>query len=164
MKISILSTLAMALVAAGIASADEPQLPPLKEGLWESHTQQTIQKSKFETVVKLCRTREFDKSLKASMKSTGENLRKANHCTENATQLSANSYSAEMHCEKDGTVTKTLVSYQGDTSYHMEMHRTSNQSESLTIIDDRYVGSCPADMKPGDAVTGDGTKMHLGNP
>lgn len=164
MKISILSIFAMVLVSAGIASADEPQLPPLKEGLWEAHTQQTIQKNKFETVVKLCRTREFDKSLKESMKSVGENIRKANRCTESHTQLSANSYTAETHCEKDGAVTKTMVSYQGDTSYHMEMHRTSGQSESVTIIDDRYVGSCPADMKPGDAVTGDGKKMHLGNP
>ncbi len=164
MKISILSAFALALVSAGIASADEPQLPPLKEGLWEAHTQQTIQKNKFETVVKLCRTREFDKSLKASMKSVGENLRKTNRCTENVNQLSASSYSTEMHCEKDGTVTKTVVSFQGDASYHMEMHRISGQSESITIIDDRYVGSCPADMKPGDAVTGDGKKMHLGNP
>jgi hypothetical protein len=38
----------------------------------------------------------------------------------------------------------------------------SGDSESVTIIDSRYLGSCPADMKPGDTVMADGTKMSLG--
>jgi hypothetical protein len=67
-----------------------------------------------------------------------------------------------MHCDKDASDTKMTVTYQSDTSYHMEMHMKRGQSESVTIIDDRLVGRCPADMKPGDAVTGDGKKMNLG--
>jgi len=42
------------------------------------------------------------------------------------------------------------------------MNVTTPQSQTVTIIDDRFVGSCPADMKPGDAVMGDGKKMNLG--
>jgi hypothetical protein len=164
MKIYLLATCAMVFVSAGTAGADEPQLPQLKEGLWESHTQMTIQNTKHESVLKLCRTHQFDKSLKDQTKATGENLRKARQCTDIVTQQSANSYSSESHCAKDGSVTKTTVTYQGDTSYHMEMHRKDNQSESVTTIDDKYVGSCPADMKPGDAVMGDGKKFNLAAP
>jgi hypothetical protein len=164
MKISILSTLATMFVTTGIAYADEPQLPPLKEGLWESRTQQVSQNNKFQTVMKLCRSHDFDKSMKASAKSTGENLRKLNQCTDVTSKISANSYLSELHCAKDGSVSKTTVTYQGDTSYHMELHRKDSKSESVTTIDDRYVGSCPADMKPGDAVMADGKKMSLGTP
>jgi hypothetical protein len=163
-KISILSSFALMLVTAAIAYADEPQLPPLKEGLWESHTQQVMQSNKFQTVMKLCRSHAFDKSMKASAKSTGESLRKMNQCTDVTSQISPNSFLSELNCAKDGSVTKTTVTYQGDSSYHMEMHRKDSKSESVTTIDDRYVGSCPADMKPGDAIMADGKKMSLGTP
>ena len=164
MKIQLLSTCAMVLVSSGIAAADEPQLPPLKEGLWESHTQMIIQNTKHESVLKLCRTHQIDKSVKDQTKAMGENLRKTRQCTDVVTQQSANSYSSESHCAKDGSVTKITVTFQGDTSYHMEMHRKDNQSETQTTIDDKYVGSCPADMKPGDAVMGDGKKFNLATP
>jgi hypothetical protein len=164
MKTEILSSFAMMFVSIGIACADELQLPPMKEGLWESHTQQVIQGKKYDISMKMCKSHEFDKSMQASMKTAGENMRKLNHCTDSVTRLSGNSYSSEMHCEKDGSVTKTTMSYQGDTSYHMEMHMTDSKSETVMIIDDKYVGNCPADMKPGDAVTGDGKKMNLGTP
>jgi hypothetical protein len=164
MKIHLLTTCAMVFVAAGIAGADEPQLPPLKEGLWESHTQMVIQNNKHESTLKVCRTHEIDKSVKEKTKAIGENLRKSRQCTDVITRQSAASYSSESHCAKDGSVTKTTVTFQGDTSYHMEMHRKDNQSESATTIDDKYVGSCPVDMKPGDAVMGDGKKFNLVGP
>jgi hypothetical protein len=164
MKIHLLTTSAMVFVAAGIAVADQPELPPLKEGLWESHTQMIIQNSKHDSVLKLCRNHQFDKFLKDQSKSTGENLRKARQCTDTITQQSAGSYSSESHCAKDGSVTKITATFQGDTSYHMEMHRKDNQSESVTTIDDKYVGSCPVDMKPGDTVMADGKKFNLFTP
>jgi uncharacterized membrane protein YhiD involved in acid resistance len=161
MKIHLLTTCAMVLVSAGIAIADQPELPPLKEGLWESHTTMVIQNTKHESVLKLCRTHQTDKAVKDQSKATGEKLRKARQCTDTITQQSAGSYSSESHCAKDGSVTKITVSIHGDTSYHLEMHRKDNQSESATTIDDKYVSNCPADMKPGDAIMGDGKRFNL---
>jgi hypothetical protein len=158
------ATLAMLLTAAAIARADEPQLPPLREGLWESHTQQTTKGNKTETVLKLCRTHEYDQTVRSSMNLAGENTRKLNQCTEKVKRRSASSYSSEMHCAKDGSATKVTMTFQDDTSYHMDMHLKKGGSEIVMIIDDRYVGSCPPDMKPGDAVTGDGKKMNLAAP
>jgi hypothetical protein len=164
MKIEVLPAFAILLVSAGIARADAPTLPPLKEGLWESHTQQVVKKNKTQTVLDLCRTHEYDESIKASMKLAGENLRILKQCTETVTRRSANSYSSEMHCVKDGSVTKVTMTFQGDTSYRMEMHVKEGKSETETTVDDHYVGNCPADMKPGDAVTADGKKMNLRSP
>jgi hypothetical protein len=161
MTIEAFLSLAALYASIGIASADELQLPPTKEGLWESHTQQLIQNKKYETVIKICQSHELEKS----MKSAGESLRKQNQCSELVTRQSANSYTSESHCDKGpltGSVTKTTITYQGDTASHMEMHMTNGPSDTVTIVDSRYLGSCPADMKPGDAVTADGTKMNLG--
>jgi hypothetical protein len=155
----------MLLASIAIARAEEPpQLPPLKEGLWEAHTQQIINKNKTESMLRLCRTHEYDNSIKASMKQAGENMRKSKQCTETVTRKSANRFLSEMHCDADGSVTKVTMTFQGDTSYRMEMHVKNGKSDAATIINDRYVGPCPADMKPGDAVTGDGRRMNLATP
>jgi len=158
---SVVAGSAVMFALIGFARADELQLPPAKDGLWQTHTQQVIQNKKIETSMKMCKSQELDKS----MKSAGENIRKLNHCTDVVTRQSANSFLSESHCDKgplSGAVTKTSMTYQADTSYHMEMHMKDAQSESVTIIDARYLGSCPADMKPGDVVMADGAKMNLG--
>jgi hypothetical protein len=161
MKITYFLSIATMIVSIENASADQIQLPPLKEGLWESHTHQVIQKRKVETVMKLCRTNALDKS----MKSAGEEMRKSYHCVVVLTRQSANSFFSEMHCDKgplSGSVNKTTMTYQSDTSYRVEQRMTMGQSETVTIIDERYLGSCPSDMKPGDALMADGKKISLG--
>jgi Protein of unknown function (DUF3617) len=156
---------AMLLAWTAIARADEPQLPPLREGLWESHTQQKTKANKTESVLKLCRTHDYDQTVRSSIQLAGQNTRKFNQCTEKVKRKSANSYSSEMHCARDGSVTKVTMTFQGDTSYHMEMHlKNAGGSETDMTVDDRYVGTCPSDMKAGDAVTGDGKKMNLASP
>jgi len=163
MKNRIFSTFASMLLGIGIAGADELELPTMKEGLWEAHTQQTIQGKTFETSLKMCKSHELDKSMRETAKSARENLRKMKQCGDAVvTRPSANVITSESHCAKDSSVIKSTITFQGDTSYHMEMNVTTPQSQTVTIIDDRFVGSCPADMKPGDAVMGDGKKMNLG--
>jgi|ERR1022692_1479138 hypothetical protein len=107
--------------------------------------QQTIQQRKNDTVMKLYRTNALDKS----MKSAGEDMRKSNHCVVVLTRQSANSFFSEMHCEKSplsGSVNKTTMTCQGDTCYRVEQRMTMGQSETVTIIDERYLGSCPSDI------------------
>lgn len=158
MKVRLFFSTVTMFISIGISHADEPQIPLLKEGLLESHTQMVLNGKKIESVMKLCSTHEMEKS----MKSNRDNLRKRNHCSEVTTRLSADSYSSEMHCDKDGSVTKSTVTYQGDTSSHTEVHTTTGRFESVTIIDQKYLGKCPADMKPGDAVTADGQRSNFG--
>jgi len=141
---------AVLLAAGGIAEADGIKPPPTKEGLWETHSTQTQQgKTVFDRSVKMCQSKETTKS----MQSNGEELRKKNECTSNVTQPSTNTYVEESRCAKGpnaGSITKVVYSYQGDTASHTEMHMNVGKSETVMIMDAKYVGSCPAGMKPGD--------------
>jgi hypothetical protein len=147
----------------GIAGADEFKPPPMKDGLWETHSRQTQQgKAVFDTSVKLCQSKELTKS----MQSSGEQLRKRDGCTSTVTQPSPNTFAEESRCAKGpnvGAVTKIIYTYQGDTASHMEMHTNDGKSETVMIMDAKYLGSCPAGMKPGDAVMADGKKISGGS-
>jgi uncharacterized protein DUF3617 len=139
-------------VAIGSAAADGIKPPPMKDGLWETHNTQTQQgKTASDTSVKMCQSKELTKS----MQSIGEELRKKNECTSSVTQTSRNTYMEENRCAKGpnaGSVTKAVSTYQGDTASHTEMHMNAGKSETVMIIDAKYLGSCPAGMKPGDLI------------
>jgi hypothetical protein len=165
MHMTFRAVLLIAILSAliGIAGADEFKPPPMKDGLWETHSTQTQQgKTVFDMSVKMCQSKEHTKSLQ----STGEELRKKNECTSTVTQPSPNSYVEESRCSKGpnaGSVTKINYTFQGDTASHTEMHMNAGKSETVMIMDAKYLGSCPAGMKPGDAVTADGKKIGGGN-
>jgi hypothetical protein len=156
----LLAAIPSALI--GISAADEFKPPPMKDGLWETHSRQTQQgKTVFDTSSKMCQSKELTKS----MQSNGEELRKKNECTSTVTQPSPNTYVEESRCAKGpnaGSGTKVIYTYQGDTASHMEMHTNEGKSETVMIMDAKYLGSCPAGMKPGDAVMADGKKISAG--
>jgi hypothetical protein len=136
----------------GIAGADEIKPPPTKEGLWETHSTQIQQgKTVSDRSVKMCQSKEITKS----MQSDGEELRKKNECTSSVTRPAANTYVEESRCAKGpnaGSVTKVVYTYQGDTASHTEMHMDMGKVATVMIMDAKYVGSCPAGMKPGDLI------------
>ena len=50
-----------------------------------------------------------------------------------------------------------------DTVAHIEMHsRQGSTTESVTVMDMKYLGSCPSGLQPGDAIMPDGKKLSLG--
>jgi hypothetical protein len=162
MKCKLAFLVAVLAAWIGVVEADGIKPPPTKEGLWETHSTQTQQgKTVFDKSVKMCQSNETTKS----MQSSGEELRKKNECTSNVTQPSTNTYVEESRCAKGpnaGTVTKVVYTYQGDTASHTEMHMNVGKSETVMIIDAKYLGSCPAGMKPGDLMI-DGKIMSGGN-
>jgi hypothetical protein len=94
-----------------------------------------------------------------SMQSIGEEVRKKNECTSTVTQPSSNTFVEESRCAKGpnaGSVTKVVYTHQGDTASHTEMHVNLGKSAIVMIMDAKYLGSCPAGMKPGDIMTSDG--------
>ncbi len=153
---------AVLLVWIGIAGADVFQPPPMKDGLWEAHSTQIQQgKTVSDTSVKICQSKELTKSMQLN----GESLRNKNECTSSVTQPSANTYVEESRCAKGptaGSITKIVYKYQGDTASHTEMHMSVGGMESVMIVDAKYVGICPAGMKPGDLIMG-GKIISSGN-
>jgi hypothetical protein len=140
------------------AWAAEVAIPEMKDGLWESRTQRTVQGKKLDVTMKICHSSEAQQSMKA----TGDEVRKANQCTEVVTQTSPTTYTSESRCAKGvlaGSVTKLVYTLEGDLAYHMEVHSMQGQDDTLTITDSKYLGSCPAGMKPGDVVMADGKKL-----
>ena len=151
----------LAIAAAGAGDA-----PEVKEGLWSVHTQ-TIENpgnKKTEGSFELCRSHAYDQSVRATAKAM-----KA--CTMTNESLQGGKYSSGTHCVVGGTTieSKGTTTFQGDTSTHSETHSTYSPamggiSESTTIMDQKYVGSCPAGMQPGDRKMADGRVVHSGRP
>lgn len=139
-------------VWVGMAWADEIKPPPTREGLWETHSTQTEQGKKvLDRSVKMCQS----KALTDSMQANAEQLKKKNECTSRVTRPSANTYVEENRCAKGpnaGSVTKVVYTHHGDTASHTEMHMNVGKSETVMIMDAKYLGTCPAGMKPGDLV------------
>jgi hypothetical protein len=143
-----------------IARAADP--PEVQEGLWEIHSQsiENPGNKKTEFTHRLCRDHAFDRA-------AIDLARNMKDCTTNITNDGANKFSADSRCTVAGTaiVSKGIATYQGTTSSHSETHTTytpalNGKTDEVMIQDQKYVGSCPAGMKPGDQMGADGTVQH----
>jgi hypothetical protein len=142
----------------GSVCADEVQLPQMKEGLWEWHTQQIVDGNVTQASMKICQTHEQEKAMQGPA-DAGKDA-----CKSVTTRQSPGVYVSQTHCDKgpmQGAVSKVTMTYRGDTGYHSESHITRGTEEKVTIMESKYLGSCPVDMKPGDAVLEDGRRFNL---
>lgn len=161
MGIRLAFGIAAVVASIGMAGADEFKAPPMKDGLWETHSLRTHEgKTVTDSSVKVCQSQELTKSTQ----SMGDEVRKRDQCASTVSQPSANTYVEESRCAKGanaGSVTKVIYTFQGDTNSRMEMHihEHNDKSETVMVMDMKYLGSCPVDMKPGDAITADGKKI-----
>jgi hypothetical protein len=142
---------ALLSLSFGIAGADDFTPPPMKDGLWETHIAQTKggRKEPENSPVQMCQAKDFAKSALADAKE----MRKNDECTSSVTKTSPNSFKEETQCKKGanaGNVIKASYSYQGDSASHTEMHFGEGASETIVIMDSKWLGNCPAGMKPGD--------------
>ena len=155
---SVSRFLLLGTLCASIAMAGEDDIkpPPTREGLWETHSKQTEQgKTVSDRSVRMCQSKQITQAMQAR----GERMRKQNECTTHLSKPSANTYIEESRCAKGpsaGTATKVIYTNEGDTASHTEMHLDAGGSQTLVIIDAKYLGACPAGMKPGDLMMEDG--------
>jgi len=159
-KIALVSAAALGLQFAQAAEPSE-----LKEGLWSIRTQLTDNpgNKKDDTTTTLCRNHAYDKSVIALAKGAVKDCKYDE-------RLQGGKYSTGMHCVVAGTVIETnaTATYEGDTAAHGEDHTTYSPSlggvsESIRIVDQKYIGSCPAGAQPGDLTTTAGKVVHLGS-
>ena len=156
MRITLGFVIAIVGGSVGLAAADEFKPPPMKDGLWETHSVQTqAGKTVSDMSIKMCQSKEFTQS----SQSLAQEMRKRNQCSSMVSQRSANTIVEETRCAKGpsaDTVIKSVYSNVGDTAAHIEMHQQKGNSDNVTVMDTKYVGSCPAGMKPGDVIMPDG--------
>jgi hypothetical protein len=160
MKKMLLSAAAALLLPIGIANAVDA--PELKEGLWSSHTKTTDNSGTkpSEQTSTICRNHAYDQHVQSLVKGM-------KGCTKVSESFQGGKYSVEMHCAIGNTVvdSKGTTIFQGDTATHSETHATytpamGGVSETTMIMDQKYVGSCPAGAQPGDITYADGRVTH----
>jgi hypothetical protein len=84
-------------------------------------------------------------------------------CGKATTNYQGSKLNSEMRCTVGGSVidSKETAVFQGDTAIHSETHATYSpalygMSETTTITDQKYTGSCPAGSQPGDMRNAEG--------
>ena len=144
----------IAIVFLSIARAADP--PPLKEGLWEISGQSVENPGSKRTDFKyqICRNHAYDSAMDALVKN-------AKGCTTSFDDLGGGRFASSSSCNVDGTVivSKGTYTYENMTSTHSESYATyspayKGKTDEHVVQDQRYVGGCPAGMKPGDRITG----------
>lgn len=154
---------AIAIVClVGFAAALD--LPPLREGLWSIHTQTTDNPGNVKTdfTQKICRNHAYDNSAQTKAKSMPG-------CKVLNENLNAQTYTIEMECKIGGSAihSKGVTTRTGDAAFRSETHATyapalNGVSDSIMIMDQKYLGSCPSGIAPGDIIRADGTILHTG--
>ena len=153
---------AVVSVVSGIAAADEFKPPPMKM----VSARPTARRPSKGKPCLIHRPRDVSIERAHEVDAVERRDRKKNACTSAVTQPSPNTYVEESRCAKGpnaGSVTKIIYTYQGDTASRTEMHVNDGKSETVMVMDAKYLGSCPAGMKPGDVVMPDGKKIAVGS-
>jgi uncharacterized protein DUF3617 len=162
MKRILAPTAAMLLLPIGTAYAIDP--PPLKEGLWsvKMHTVDNPGNKVIDGSFTLCRDHAFDDRIRATAK-------KMKDCTTLNESLQSGKYSSETSCKVGGSViqSKGTSTLMDDNTIHSETKSTftpamGGVAETTMVMDQKYVGACPAGTQPGDRTNANGTVMHLG--
>ncbi len=161
MKRLLMCATAILSVVGFVAAID---LPASREGLWSMRTQTTDNPGNVKTdfTQKICRNHAYDSAARAKAK----NMPGCKVLNEN---LSGHTYTLEMECKIAGSVihSKGVTTIVGDAAFHSESHATyapalNGVSDTTIIIDQKYLGSCPSGIEPGDIIRSDGTILHTG--
>jgi len=139
----------LTVLLLSVAYAADP--PKLKEGLWSVHSESTGNPGNVKNTAdfNLCRDHAYDDLVRTRDKSI-------RGCTVGSDNFADGKLTTEIHCNLMGVITdsKTVTSYQGDTATHSETEATfepakGGLTDQTTITDQKYIGACPAGMKPG---------------
>ncbi len=150
---------AMVLLATQ-ASAQE--MPSMKPGLWESTTSTRMGGSvKSGPKTMMCINEAMQRLMLANSQRAGA------FCGKNITRREGNQFIAEAECRVSGATLKSqsIAIFTGDTAFRVESSSTvsppiSGINDSSATQEARYVGPCPAGMKPGDITSG-GRTMNM---
>ena len=145
-------------VLLSFASAYAADLPDIKEGLWSSQTK-TIDNPGNKLgggIVTICRSHAYDQYVK-------DLAAKLPGCTKLSENVSGHTRTSALRCTVGNTVidTKETTTSQGGAAIHSETHAIYTPplygvSDSTMIMDQKYLGSCPPDLQPGDMKGADG--------
>ncbi len=149
-------------VAATVSVARAAGPPRLLEGLWEISVHSTENPGGKETEYsfRLCRDHAFDKQ-------TDELVKNNKNCATNCRAWDADRFSGgvPLHRVRHRHRVERAVRLSEDTAVHSESAATYTpplygKTDETMVQDQRYLGNCPAGMKPGDRILADGSLVR----
>ena len=142
------------------AAALADDYPPRKPGLWQVKMEA---EGTVEHTMQMC----IDADTDQLFHSVGTDLR-AKHCQQNDVKVNGTVVTANSVCKVHGTTitTSATTNFTGDTAYHSDIKTHFDpallgKSDTTMTQDATWTGPCPADMKPGDMVLGNGIKINV---
>lgn len=159
-----IATATLCLIAVGFAQSI--QVPFQKEGLWSNH-RETVNNPgnvKNESTEKICRSHAYDQYVRDLAK-------KVAGCKVVSESYAGGIYSIATECSTGGSVIKSnsTVKSLGEDDVRSESHATYTpplfgMSNTSTTMEQKYLGSCPTGMQPGDITHENGTVTHTWKP
>jgi hypothetical protein len=148
------------LVVASMVQAD--QLPHRRPGAW-----QMTRSSPDSKLPPMAATLCIDAATESALMEAGESSAKK-MCSKSGVHFNGQNGTIDTVC-KFGTSTQTshsTITSTGNDAFRVETHShfdppLAGKSERTTISDSKWLGPCPADMKPGDVVMANGMKMNI---
>ena len=146
-----------------IGTAFAIDAPPMKEGLWSIHTQSTNNpgNKKDESTKSICRDHAYDAHAQELAKQAQAKCKKIHESS------SGGVISTEMECPVGGSIihTKGTATIMGENAARSETHANYTPpmfgiSDTTMVMEQKYVGACPAGVQPGDFVGADGKVIH----
>jgi|SRR5579863_1779669 hypothetical protein len=159
MKKILFSATSLLLTIGTVFAADPP---PMKEGYWSIHTVTIDQPGdkKQETNRSICRNHAYDQYVQ-------ELAKKQSAACKVTESSSGGTRTTESECTVAGTVvrSKGTVTGAGENAAHSETTATytppmGGMSGMTMIMDQKFMGACPAGVVPGDMITADGRKTN----
>lgn len=152
---------ALALLAAAppVCALD---LPPMKNGLWESKVSREGAAGKGPGT-QMC----LDAATRKEMVDMGIGAAKS-MCTRSETRRDGNRIYGSAECKIGESTMKSnsVTTFSGDNAYRTEVKAAYDppfmgKTTSATVLEAKWTGPCPADMQPGDLVLPGGQKMNM---
>jgi len=151
-RVGVLWSVAMLAVALAAVAADYPKRKP---GLWEITRSPTNPKYPPQ-VQRIC----LDAATDAMLYQYGEGASRK-MCSKMDMRNQGGTLVTDSTCSfgQSQVTTHSVMSFSGDSAYHTDSNvhydppLLGKTSESHSSQDAKWLGACPADMKPGDIVT-----------
>ena len=146
------------IIFATAAAADT--YPPRKPGFWEVVVHNPAVP---DITTKMCIDAETDQLFHKF----SDDIR-THHCAKHDVKITGETVVTDTACAVGGTTitTNSVTTFTGDSAYHVDvkMHFDPpklGHSDIATTQDAKWIGECPADMKPGDLVLAHGIKFNI---
>ena len=160
-RVLLIATLGSLACVSTSARADD--YPPRKPGLWEI-TMNLASAHAPPMVSKMC----IDTATDAALYKIGSDA-PGIQCSRRDIVRSGQTMTIDSVCNMGNrtftthaiTVFTDDVAYHTDNTSHIDPPLTPGQAETKTSQDAKWVGPCPADMKPGDMMLPNGVKMNI---